>query len=108
LSNNSWSMNNLPDELRALYLSYSELSHQLKQCFLYCAIYPATTRAPRPLSHNLAKKLIFFFSFLLPSSASHQSTSISDQIPVHFPFLASNPDYQIITILLQNQKKKSR
>ncbi|EAZ12840.1 hypothetical protein OsJ_02761 [Oryza sativa Japonica Group] len=40
LSNNSWSMNNLPDELRALYLSYSELSHQLKQCFLYCAIYP--------------------------------------------------------------------
>ena len=40
LSNNSWYMNNLPDELRALYLSYSELSHQLKQCFLYCAIYP--------------------------------------------------------------------
>jgi hypothetical protein len=37
----AWSENSLPDELRgALYLSYDELSWNMKQCFLYCALYP--------------------------------------------------------------------
>ncbi|CAO2150129.1 unnamed protein product [Urochloa humidicola] len=41
LSNDAWSMNKLPANLRgALYLSYDQLSQNLKQCFLYCALYP--------------------------------------------------------------------
>ncbi|KAL6654633.1 hypothetical protein ACP70R_008098 [Stipagrostis hirtigluma subsp. patula] len=41
INKSAWSMSNLPVDLRgALYLSYDELSWNLKQCFLYCALYP--------------------------------------------------------------------
>ncbi|KAG2559261.1 hypothetical protein PVAP13_8NG095684 [Panicum virgatum] len=41
INRSAWSMGKLPIELRgALYVSYDELPRCLKQCFLYCALYP--------------------------------------------------------------------
>ena len=41
LVKDAWSMSNLPSEITsAIYLSYEELPQHLKQCFIYCALYP--------------------------------------------------------------------
>ncbi|XP_072956320.1 putative disease resistance protein RGA3 isoform X2 [Typha angustifolia] len=48
LGSHAWSMSELPEELRgALYLSYEDLSPQLKQCFLYFSLYPEDAIIPR-------------------------------------------------------------
>ncbi|XP_072963758.1 putative disease resistance protein RGA3 [Typha angustifolia] len=41
LGSDAWSMKKFPEDLTgALYLSYEDLSPELKQCFLYCSFYP--------------------------------------------------------------------
>ncbi|WVZ49341.1 hypothetical protein U9M48_000709 [Paspalum notatum var. saurae] len=41
LNKPAWSQTGLPPELdNRIYLSYEDLSPQLKQCFLYCALFP--------------------------------------------------------------------
>ncbi|XP_010238997.2 putative disease resistance protein RGA3 isoform X2 [Brachypodium distachyon] len=44
----AWSESKLHDDIGgALYLSYNELPHHLKQCFLYCALYPEDSTIER-------------------------------------------------------------
>ncbi|CAL4980118.1 unnamed protein product [Urochloa decumbens] len=73
LNHHAWSVAGLPKELdNRLYLSYEDLSPQLKQCFLYCTLFPKGT--------NIRKRDIIHMwiseGFIQPH---HGSSSREDQ-----------------------------
>ena len=44
LNHRAWSVDGLPEKLdKQIYLSYEDLSPELKQCFLYCSLFPEGT-----------------------------------------------------------------
>ncbi|RLM70280.1 hypothetical protein C2845_PM17G15170 [Panicum miliaceum] len=55
LHHRAWSVDGLPEELdKRIYLSYEDLSPQLKQCFLYCSLFPKV-EAPKIPWHRGSK-----------------------------------------------------
>ena len=63
----AWSVGGLPKQLdNRLYLSYEDLSPQLKQCFLYCSLFPKGTEIIR----NVITSMWISEGFIQPLGAS--------------------------------------
>ncbi|KAM3408473.1 hypothetical protein ACQJBY_001539 [Aegilops geniculata] len=61
LASPAWSVKGLPDDaMRALYLCYDDLPHHLKQCFLYCSLFPPGFAVERRVlvQHWMAERLV--------------------------------------------------
>ncbi|KAE8784944.1 putative disease resistance RPP13-like protein 1 [Hordeum vulgare] len=61
LASPAWSVQGLPDDAtRALYLCYDDLPHHLKQCFLYCSLFPPGFAVERRVlvRHWMAERLV--------------------------------------------------
>uniref|UniRef100_A0A0D3HPU6 Uncharacterized protein n=1 Tax=Oryza barthii TaxID=65489 RepID=A0A0D3HPU6_9ORYZ len=72
LDKNVWSMAKLPKEIRgALYLSYDDLPHHLKQCFLYCIVFPEDWTIHRDYLIRMWVAEGFVITSPSPSSALH-------------------------------------
>jgi len=67
LESPAWSVGGLPEQLdNRLYLSYEDLSHQLKQCFLYCSLFPKGTE----IIQNVVTRMWISEGFIEPMGAS--------------------------------------
>ncbi|CAD6255575.1 unnamed protein product [Miscanthus lutarioriparius] len=70
LNKPAWSLTGLPPELdNRLYLSYEDLSPQLKQCFLYCSLFPKGEE----LVHGLVTQMWIGEGFIQPPGGSTNS-----------------------------------
>nr|UBY07143.1 NBS-LRR disease resistance protein [Dasypyrum villosum] len=61
LASPAWSVKGLQDDaMRALYLCYDDLPHHLKQCFLYCSLFPPGFPVERRVlvQHWMAERLV--------------------------------------------------
>ncbi|CAD6255500.1 unnamed protein product [Miscanthus lutarioriparius] len=67
LNKPAWSLTGLPPELdNRLYLSYEDLSPQLKQCFLYCSLFPRGEE----LVHGVVTQMWIGEGFIQPLDGS--------------------------------------
>ena len=67
LESHAWSVSGLPEPLdNRLYLSYEDLSPQLKQCFLYCSLFPKGTE----IIQNVVTPMWISEGFIQPMDAS--------------------------------------
>ncbi|CAN6226877.1 unnamed protein product, partial [Urochloa humidicola] len=68
LDHPAWSVVGLPQELdKRLYLSYEDLAPQLKQCFLYCALFPKGTC----ISQDVVIRMWISEGFIQAPGSSH-------------------------------------
>ncbi|XP_066340443.1 putative disease resistance RPP13-like protein 1 isoform X1 [Miscanthus floridulus] len=67
LNKPAWSLTGLPPELdNRLYLSYEDLSPQIKQCFLYCSLFPKGEE----LIHKVVTRMWISEGFIQPLDGS--------------------------------------
>ncbi|RLM70180.1 putative disease resistance protein RGA3 [Panicum miliaceum] len=67
LESPAWSVGGLPEQLdNRLYLGYEDLSPQLKQCFLYCSLFPKGTT----IIQNVITPMWISEGFIQPPGAS--------------------------------------
>ncbi|CAD6255505.1 unnamed protein product [Miscanthus lutarioriparius] len=70
LNKPAWSLTGLPPELdNRIYLSYEDLSPQLKQCFLYCSLFPKGEE----LVHGVETQMWIGEGFIQPPGGSTNS-----------------------------------
>ncbi|AQK78902.1 Disease resistance RPP13-like protein 4 [Zea mays] len=71
LNKPAWSLTGLPPELdNRIYLSYEDLSPQLKQCFLYCSLFPKGVN----IIHGVVTKMWISEGFIQPPDGSSNSS----------------------------------
>ncbi|TVU40542.1 hypothetical protein EJB05_14009, partial [Eragrostis curvula] len=77
LNHPAWSVTGLPPELdNRLYLSYEDLSPHLKQCFLYCSLFPKSQK----IVYIKITSMWISEGFVQPHSESSITSSHDDQL----------------------------
>jgi len=81
LNHRAWSVDGLPEELdKRIYLSYEDLSPQLKQCFLYCSLFPKATR----ILHRSVVPMWISEGFIQPQGGSSSHDDQLEEIATEY------------------------
>ncbi|WVZ48876.1 hypothetical protein U9M48_000271 [Paspalum notatum var. saurae] len=81
LNHRAWSVVGLPKELdNRIYMSYEDLSPQLKQCFLYCLLIPKGT----PIFHARITSMWISEGFVQPQGGSNSHDDRLEEIATDY------------------------